>query len=221
MIKSSFALRRMVLSKHPATKRTRLPSRWVPKSVPFDSAPDVGTPYWTKQILAISVGATVLEVGMRLYHGSNVCVRSPRLYASDRRADFGPGFYLTSSKDQAIRWARLVTKRRNSGLAQVSVFSCDDAALSTLRLLQFEGATVEWLAFVGANRRGEKTDDYDVVRGPVANDATMPTLRLFFAGIYTEEEAIKRLLPQRLHDQYVFKTQAALNALNFSEVIMA
>jgi hypothetical protein len=56
-------------------------------------------------------------------------------------------------------------------------------------------------------------------QGPIGHLAKTPQGPI--AGIYTEEEAIKRLLPQRLHDQYVFKTQAALNALNFSEVIMA
>lgn len=52
----------------------------------------------------------------------------------------------------------------------------------------------------------------------MANDNTMPTLRLFFADIYTEEETIKRLLPQRLHDQWAFKTQRALDILQFCEV---
>lgn len=40
-----------------------------------------------------------------------------------------------------------------------------------------------------------------------------------FAGVYSEEEAIKRLLPQRLRDQYAFKTKSALDALVFSEVM--
>lgn len=157
---------------------------------------------------------------MRLYHGSNVCVRVPRLFVSDRRADFGPGFYLTSSQEQAVRWARLVTKRRATGLPQVSVFEYDTRKADQLRLLQFDGATAEWLAFVGANRRAEKTDGYDIVQGPVANDNTMPTLRLYFAGVYSEEEAIKRLLPQKLRDQYAFRTERALDALLFSEVVM-
>ena len=54
--------------------------------------------------------------------------------------------------------------------------------------------------------------------GPVANDNTMPVLNLYFAGAYTEEEALRRLLPQRLRDQYALKTEAALSALRFKEV---
>lgn len=52
---------------------------------------------------------------MILYHGSNVEVREPRLFQNDRRADFGTGFYLTSSYDQAGRWAQTVARRRKQG----------------------------------------------------------------------------------------------------------
>lgn len=156
---------------------------------------------------------------MRLYHGSNVAVREPRLFKSDRRADFGSGFYLTSSFEQAKRWAELVAKRRGRGAPLVSVFEFDENWPQGLDVLVFEGATVEWLSFVGANRRGDAVRERDLVIGPVADDNTMPTLRLYFSGDYTEEEAIRRLLPQRLRDQYAFKTQRALDLLTYCEVI--
>lgn len=156
---------------------------------------------------------------MLLYHGSNVAVERPRLFKTDRRVDFGSGFYLTSSFEQAERWARIVTKRRGEGAPLISVFEFDERVLGELSTLEFEGATVEWLRFVGLNRRGGTVrDELDIVVGPVANDNTMPTLRLFFAGAYSEEEAIKRLLPQKLRDQYAFKTESAIAALSFIEV---
>lgn len=62
-------------------------------------------------------------------------------------------------------------------------------------------------------------NDYDVVIGPVANDRTMPVISLFFAGVYTEEETVKRLLPQKLKDQIVFKTEKSLQYLKFVEVV--
>ena len=158
---------------------------------------------------------------VRLYHGSNVEVQVPRLFRTDRRADFGSGFYLTSSLAQAKRWAGLVAKRRALGTPLVSVFEFDEGKSEELNVLVFESATVEWLAFVGANRRGDAVEEYDLVIGPVANDNTMPTLRLYFSGDYTEEEAIRRLLPQKLRDQYAFKTQRALDALEYCEVVPA
>ena len=45
----------------------------------------------------------------------------------------------------------------------------------------------------------------------------MPVLNLYFKGAYSEEEALKRLLPQRLRDQYAMKTEAALECISFKE----
>lgn len=158
---------------------------------------------------------------MLLYHGSNVTVEEPRLFKSDRRVDFGPGFYLTSSLDQARRWARVVSRRRNAGAPTVSVFSFNESQTAGMRVIAFESASIEWLRYIGGNRKGNAIDTTsDIVIGPVANDNTMPTLRLFFTGVYTEEEAIKRLLPQKLHDQYAFKTERSLQAISFREVII-
>lgn len=156
---------------------------------------------------------------MKLYHGSNVAVEKPRLLQSDRRLDFGPGFYCTSSYDQAARWAAITARRRESGTPLVSVYEFDEKALPDLFVLEFPSANKEWLAFVGANRRGAASGEWDIVIGPVANDSTMPVLKLFFANVYTEEEAIRRLLPQNLKDQYALRTPAAIDLLQFSEVI--
>ncbi|WP_172135934.1 DUF3990 domain-containing protein [Adlercreutzia sp. ZJ473] len=104
----------------------------------------------------------------------------------------------------------------------VSSFEFDESRLPDLNVLHFEDATVDWLKFVGDNRFGRvKSDDWDIAIGPVANDATMPVLSLFFAEVYTEEETIRRLLPQKLKDQYAFKTQRAIDLLRFHEVVKA
>lgn len=59
---------------------------------------------------------------MKLYHGSNIAVTQPKILKSDRKLDFGTGFYLTSSYEQAERWARLTTKRRAEGKQTVTVY---------------------------------------------------------------------------------------------------
>ena len=53
----------------------------------------------------------------------------------------------------------------------------------------------------------------------MANDRTMPVISLYFSGIYNEEEAIRRLMPQKLKDQYTFKTDDALGLLKVKEEI--
>ena len=157
---------------------------------------------------------------MRLYHGSNVAVPQPEILNSDRKLDFGVGFYLTSSLEQAERWARLVVDRRGGGRPVVTVYEIDEAQLSTLRVRRFEKANRQWLNFVVANRESQIEDQkWDVVIGPVANDRTMPVIRLFMAKVYTAAETLRRLLPQNLHDQYTFKTVGALQRLQFKECV--
>lgn len=157
---------------------------------------------------------------MKLYHGSNIAVEKPKILQSDRRLDFGTGFYLTSSYEQADRWAFLTAKRRGEGKPIITSYDFDEKALSSLKVIRFGEASAEWLKFVANNRNiRDFKDESDIVIGPVANDRTMPVIKLYFAGIYDEDETIKRLLPQKLKDQYAFKSEKALKALVLSEVI--
>ncbi|MBR3974823.1 MAG: DUF3990 domain-containing protein [Clostridia bacterium] len=157
---------------------------------------------------------------MLLYHGSNVAVNEPKIIKSNRALDFGSGFYLTSDYEQAAKWACLTVVRRGEGQPTVTVFEYDKN-LSELKNLEFTAPDGEWLKFVTANRTNiHLHNDYDVISGPVANDNTMPVINMFIAGDYNEEEAIRRLLTQKLKDQYVMKTLNAIEALKFREVIL-
>lgn len=40
---------------------------------------------------------------MLLYHGSNILVEEPEIRENLRALDFGAGFYLTSSREQAVK----------------------------------------------------------------------------------------------------------------------
>lgn len=157
---------------------------------------------------------------MKLYHGSNIAVKEPKILQSDRRLDFGTGFYLTSSYEQAERWALLTAKRREERKQIITCFNMEEEIIKSLNVLRFEKADEQWLSFVSQNRNDISfVDKHDIVIGPVANDKTMPVIKLYFAGIYDETETIKRLLPQKLKDQFAFKTKKSLNALKFCEVI--
>lgn len=155
---------------------------------------------------------------MKLYHGSNIEVKEPKILESDRKLDFGNGFYLTSSYEQAKKWAILTSKRRKEGQPIVSVFNFGET--NDLKILTFDKADIEWLRFISSNRKNIPLEnDFDIIKGPVANDKTMPVITLFFLGVYSEEETIKRLLPQKLQDQIVFKTEHALKFLKFKEAL--
>ena len=155
---------------------------------------------------------------MLLYHGSNVEVIRPRIPERLRALDFGAGFYTTSSREQAAKWAKAVMKRRRVGIPCISVFSLDEAQLEQLNVLKFDSPSAEWLDFVVFNRKGMPLlNSFDLVIGPVANDSTLPVIDDYIDGRYTKKEAVERLLPQKLTDQYAFLTEKALSALEFKE----
>jgi hypothetical protein len=159
---------------------------------------------------------------MILYHGSNVIVEKPEVNAGRRALDFGVGFYLTSNREQATRWAQVVTRRRQNGAAILSCFEFDDSKVDGLAIRRFDAPDSAWLDFVVANRRGlGDSQGFDVIIGPVANDSTMPVIDDYMDGRYTKEEAIARLLPQKFTDQFAFVSEKSLMALFFrgSEVI--
>ena len=153
---------------------------------------------------------------MLLYHGSNQLIEKQIIINSKRTLDFGTGFYLTTSLEQAKKWAFIVTKRRNYGKATVSVFETSD--LGKLDILKFKGADINWLKYVANNRKNiYQNNNYDLVIGPVANDNTMPAISLYLENVLNEEETVKRLLTQKLKVQYVFKTKKSLEYLKFKE----
>lgn len=152
---------------------------------------------------------------MTLYHGSNVVIEMPKILPNLRALDFGGGFYLTSSYHQAQRWAKLVFKRRQQGQAIINIYHFDDKRAMGLNVMHFKNADADWLDFVVSNRKSLNSFDYDIVIGPVADDATLLVIHDYMDGRYTQEEAVRRLLPQNLTDQYAFCSQRALNYLSF------
>jgi len=155
---------------------------------------------------------------MKIYHGSTICVSEPRLLAATRRLDFGPGFYATSDLKQAKQWA-LIKKRRLMAPHAIVSFYDASAVLNdpNLKMKHFTKADAEWLDFVMAHRTEAEPPavQYDVIRGPVANDTLYETLALYERGILTHAETIVRLRTHELADQVVFTTQQALNLLKY------
>ena len=70
---------------------------------------------------------------MKLYHGSNVTVKNPKIIESDRALDFGTGFYLTTDFEQAKKWAIITTERRKKGKSLISVFEILEEELTPIR----------------------------------------------------------------------------------------
>lgn len=155
---------------------------------------------------------------MILYHGSNVIVGKPRLVRQNRTLDFGPGFYTTTNRDQAVSFAGKVTERRKTGSPLVSIYEI--AEIEELekhfKLLFFPEANEAWLDFVYANRSGNyQGEPFDMVFGPVANDTIYRTFVAYEEGILTKEETLARLKVKKLYNQMTFSTESALAQLRY------
>ena len=158
---------------------------------------------------------------MKLYHGSIIGVEMPDLQKCRSLTDFGKGFYTTTNFEQAKQWAKIKQNRSKAENQIVSVFEFDERLLYSeyYKVRYFEKATKEWLEFVTKNRRGIKTEKYDLVMGPVANDALYATILLYEQKIITAETAIEQLKTHTLFDQLSFHSQKAIKKLKFIKIL--
>ena len=93
----------------------------------------------------------------------------------------------------------------------------------------FENADVDWLHCIAAHRKKKmfieverEMAKYDIIAGKIADDATNATLTAYLAGAFgtagdkvADDFCIRQLLPNKLKDQYCFKTEAAIECLKF------
>lgn len=152
---------------------------------------------------------------MILYHGSLEIVESPEVREPNRTLDYGAGFYLTTSAEQAVDW---VNRKLRNGATRgyVNVYEYNPAFESELSVLEFEKPTEEWLDFVMANRMDRSfTHCYDIVRGPVANDRVYASFALYEAGLLSKHELISELKAYKLVNQVLLHTTASLKSIVF------
>ena len=173
--------------------------------------------------------------GLILYHGSYCEVSNPQLDKCAKRKDFGKGFYLTTSREQAVSFLKTsVIKAEAEGVIEpgqeYGVISTFEVCLNhDLSSYIFQSTDKEWLHCIAAHRKKntfaeveKQMAQYDVIGGKIADDATNRTLVAYISGAFgkmggktADEFCISQLLPDRLKDQYCFKTEKALECLHF------
>lgn len=155
---------------------------------------------------------------MKLYHGSLEKVENPEIRDANRTLDYGCGFYSTTSYLQAEDWVRRRMREKNASSGFVNVYEFDEEALRKLKCLIFHTPTEEWVDFVMQNRTQKGFfHSYDIVYGPVANDRVYAAFALYEGGLLDKQNLITELKTYKLVDQYLFHTDAALEALIFIE----
>lgn len=136
---------------------------------------------------------------MRLYHASTVVIEKPDVLHSRDKLDFGRGFYLTSMREQAIRYAERFTLRGKE--AFVNEYELDDTTEEFI-IKYFPRYDEDWLDYVSACRKGLPVKEiYDAVSGGVANDKVFNTVDLYFAGVISKSEALGRLKYEKPNHQ--------------------
>jgi hypothetical protein len=148
-----------------------------------------------------------------VYHGSSDIVKSPDVLHSYRPLDFGKGFYLTTNREQAERWARRKADLNHRDVAYVNVYAMSEDT-ANLRVKTFAEDLLEWIDFVCDCRDG-KTDylAYDLIRGKVADDKVFRVVDLYNAGIWDKERAIREIRVYPGYDQLALITQEAIDKL--------
>ena len=163
---------------------------------------------------------------MFLFHGSNAEICTIDLSKCGKYKDFGQGFYLTSLRQQAIDWAKKITRRFETGKATLNNYEFDNNK-NDLNYIAFTEPNEEWATFIINNRNMDFTNHndklsnhdnkYDFVHGLVANDDISAILETFLLGILPMPELSKALIYKKLNDQYSFHSVKALSHLRFLE----
>lgn len=154
---------------------------------------------------------------MKLYHGSNTDIEHIDLTKGLHHKDFGKGFYLTDSRDTAIKMARKKARLFGGQATLITYDLNEEAYLSDLNVKIFpKTATAEWFLFIDANRNKQTENNihgYDIVIGPIADDGVVLQLTYFKENILSPEQAAKALQDKYLDQQYYFGTEKALTYL--------
>lgn len=172
-----------------------------------------------------------------LYHGSYTEVSQIDFAKCKYGLDFGKGFYVTSSLQQArsyvpasVRKAKrrgIIPENMEEAEGRVSIFKYQPNPNLFIHI--FDEADEEWLHFAACNRNRElfpalrrKYAAVDIIGGKVADDQTAVTLNNYVAGAYgvpgterADRITIEILEPERLKDQFCFRTMDAIHSLQF------
>ena len=160
---------------------------------------------------------------MILYHGSYMQIENPRIITQEKGRDFGFGFYTTTIKNQAERWAVRSARLRSrfsgkSENAVVNVYEFDKDFAKTLKTKSYPNADSEWLEMVIRCRSDlDYKHGFDIVSGKIANDNVGETVEYVLAGIMRNEDAVERLRFEKINDQICFCTEESLKAVSFKE----
>ena len=148
-------------------------------------------------------------MGIIVYHGSILEVKKPDVSYSKDYLDFGKGFYVTTFKKQAERWAFRRGLRTGKD-AIVNVYTLDESFKQS-KVLNFKDDET-WLDFICSCRRGDISyKQYDIIIGNIADDDVFKSIDMYFRGVWDKKRTIEELKYYKINDQIAFINQLALD----------
>jgi hypothetical protein len=158
---------------------------------------------------------------MKVYHGSHIKIDRIDLSKCKPRKDFGRGFYVTNIRSQAEVWAERIGEFNNCD-GVITTFDFDEFAFedADLSVLRFDKYSEEWLDFILLNRNNrtlQQVHVYDIVEGPVADDAVSIRIYDYLGGNISKQDFLEELKFKKQTHQLCFCTTASLQMLSFVE----
>ena len=83
--------------------------------------------------------------GIKIYHGSDILITTPKIIQPVRALDFGPGFYTTTNIEQARSFAKKVQDRNSFTETHISIYTLSTDVLKKLNYLFFNKTDKKWL----------------------------------------------------------------------------
>ena len=157
------------------------------------------------------------KYGKILFHGSKQGLSNITVTGSRNNCDFGNGFYLGETYDQALSFVCEYEKS--------SVYSFR-YSLEGLRVTEFD-CSLEWMLAICYYRgtlgkyadnkmvgeAANRINDADIVIAPIADNKMFYIMAQFTEGEINADVALHSLSASKLGFQYIFKTEKAINSL--------
>lgn len=151
-------------------------------------------------------------------------VSEPLAHIGRADLDFGPGFYVTNDREQAIKWANTKAGRKRGLKPILNVYHFNQEKFlsdGVYNMKIFPEYNVEWLDFIAFSRKGQQPwEGLDWIEGGIANDGVISTVDAYLDGRMTPEMAMGELVKEDLRHQVCILNQEIINQyLTFVEAI--
>lgn len=165
----------------------------------------------------------MLDDNIIVYHGTCYSFKTPDLTKSNPNKDFGKGFYLTTDRKQAIKFAKNRAIMHKKKRYFLNTYKLKD--IKHLNAVKFDKADPAWFECVSKNRLDYLPNmfkGFEVIIGKVADDNTSFVFSIYSSNGYGRigsknaiDTAIKYLKPDSLKDQICIRSKKGLNKLSY------